>query len=71
MRISDEALTEFIVICEEEHGVRLERGEALVIAKRLLMLYDLMHRPLPADLISTPPSGLAADPQTDPVPGAS
>ena len=66
MEISDEALAEFIDICEREHKVRLEPKDARIIAKRLLLLYELMHRPVPDDAM--PPS--ARSPGDDLLPGA-
>lgn len=61
MQITKQALSEFIAICEEEHGVRLEEGEAMIVAKRLLSLYELMHRPLPNKQIAMQPPGEIAD----------
>jgi len=49
MRITEEELREFISICEEEYGVQLSPGEAMVCAKRLLLLYELIYRPLPSE----------------------
>lgn len=40
--ISDKDIDEFIAICEEEHGVRLTKDEAIVRAKRLTLLYELV-----------------------------
>jgi len=67
MQISREALSEFISICEAEHGVRLEEREALLIAKRLLMLYELMHR-IPPREPPTPPADVPVGLKTDRVP---
>ncbi len=44
MNITKEQVQEFIKICEEEHGVRMEEGWATVRLKEMLMLYELMHR---------------------------
>lgn len=60
MHISDEALQEFIEIAKEDYGIILSEGEATVIAKRLLMLFELIHRPLPDEVESKQPSVAAA-----------
>jgi len=52
MRITEEELQEFICICEEEYGVQLPPGEAMVCAKRLLLLYELIYHPLPGEFRS-------------------
>jgi len=53
MNISDEALREFIKISKEDYGIELTEGEARVRATRLLLLFELIHRPLPAERETT------------------
>ncbi len=47
MRISDEALDQFIEIYKEEFGEEMARAEAAEMATRLVALYKLLARPLP------------------------
>lgn len=64
MRISDEGLKEFINIAREDYGVRLSEAEARVYAVQALMLYELIHQPLPNELAfdrSSDPSRLPDD----------
>lgn len=48
MPIPDERLDDFIARWERAFGERLARGEAEVIAGRVLALYRQLLRPLPA-----------------------
>jgi hypothetical protein len=60
MYIDEKALAEFIQIHKEEFGEGLTVAEAREIASRLVMLYEVLCRPLPK---ATPPSD-PADLQT-------
>jgi hypothetical protein len=40
MQISEEALTEFIKIYEEEFKEPIDRDEAIIMARNLVMFYD-------------------------------
>lgn len=51
MQLSEKDLDEFITAYETDVGRRLDKGEALEIATRLLNLYLLVaKRPLPMDV---------------------
>lgn len=54
MKISDEALDEFITIYQEEFKTTLTKAEANEIAARLLRLYELLARKLPQEQKVTP-----------------
>ena len=60
MHINDEAIKEFVEICRKEYGVELPEGEARVRAMQLLLLYELINKPLPSERRVTPPSGSRA-----------
>jgi hypothetical protein len=47
MRISEDALAEFIEIYKEEFGEEIDRGEAAEMADGLVTLYRLLMRRLP------------------------
>lgn len=47
MRISDEALDEFVAIYKEEFKEDIDRAEASEMASRLLNLYEMLARTLP------------------------
>ncbi len=47
MRITDEALDEFIAIYKDEFGEDIDRKEASAMACRVLTLYELLARKLP------------------------
>ena len=49
MPLTPEAIKEFQAIIREEYGKELSEGEAGVLAKRLLLLYELIYRPLPGE----------------------
>jgi hypothetical protein len=49
MNVTSQELEEFRSIIREEYGRKLTEGEATVIAKRLLLLYELIYRPLPGE----------------------
>jgi hypothetical protein len=56
MNLTPEEVKEFQTIIREEYGRELSEGEATVIAKRLLLLYELIYRPLPSEFQSGKPS---------------
>ena len=56
MRISGEAMDDFIKIYREEFGEEVDRKEANAMAQRVLTLYDLITRKLPKAPSSTPVS---------------
>lgn len=49
MQLSDTAIQEYIQLYREDFGEELSVGEALAIATRLVTLYALLCRPLPAE----------------------
>jgi|ERR1700730_487485 len=49
MKLSPEAIEEFREICREEYEKEISEGEATVTAQRLLLLYELIYRPLPSE----------------------
>ena len=50
MNLSPEAIKEFREICWEEYRKEISEGEAIVTAQRLLLLYELIYRPLPTEI---------------------
>jgi hypothetical protein len=54
MHISDDRLKEFQRIYEETYGQEITLAEARERAQRLLMLYEIISRPLPGE--DGPPS---------------
>jgi len=60
MEISDDALKEFVTICRREYGIDLSEGGAQVRAMQLLLLYELISKPLPSERKATSPSGTRA-----------
>ena len=54
MKISDEALDEFIAIYKKEFGEEVDRKAASEMAFRLLTLYELLAKKLPNEQVSTP-----------------
>jgi hypothetical protein len=69
MRISDEALDEFIAICREEFNITHTKSEAAEKALRFLLFYRLIYRPLPSE-IETRQQQLAARPSSEAHPDA-
>jgi len=59
MRITDEALDEFIELYREERGEEIGRDEANEIASRLVVLYQALARksPMQPDDPPRPPIG--------------
>ena len=55
MRISDEALKEYIQICKQDFGEELTMDEAREIGTRLVELYLVLCRPLPKQEPTSPP----------------
>jgi hypothetical protein len=47
MRISDEALDEFMTIYAEEFGKQITHAQASEMAERVVTLYRLLRRKLP------------------------
>ncbi len=66
MEIELEELKELQGIFHEEYGVDLSIEETTVIAKRLLLLFELVLRPLPGEETSEP----SAAPSLDDLPRA-
>lgn len=58
MRITDEALDEFIELCKTEFGEEIDRTEAAELAHRVLAVYRLLRRSPPVQ-----PTGADATPQ--------
>lgn len=52
MPLSRDAIAEFKTIYEEEYGERLSDEDAQEMSERLLRLFALLARPLPADTSS-------------------
>ena len=62
MQLRLEAIKELQDICRTEYGREISEAEALEIGHRLLMLYELIHKPLPSELQATqPPSPAPPD----------
>ena len=54
MRINETALDEFIEVYKEEFGESIDRQQATEMARRVLLLYDLLTRRLPNEKPLTP-----------------
>lgn len=63
--LEPDEIREFQQIIEEEHGVKLTENEAIVMAQRLLSLYELIHQPLSGEA-TTPLSDSFPDPNPHP-----
>jgi len=50
MEFTAQDIREFQDIIKAEYGVELSEGDAAVMAKRLLSLYEIIARPLPEEL---------------------
>lgn len=50
MQISDEDLEEFREIYREEFGKEIDRAEALEMATRLILLYEIIMKRLPPEV---------------------
>lgn len=62
VKISDEALNEFIAIYKEDFGDEINRKEASEMASRLVMLYEFLAKKLPNEQISPEPMPQLDDP---------
>ena len=51
MQISDETIEEYIQIYEEDFGKKLSVAEAREIITRVVILYEVLYRPLPGELV--------------------
>jgi hypothetical protein len=49
MNITDERLHEFMRIYKAAYGEDLSKGEAKLMADRLMFLYERLSRPLPSE----------------------
>lgn len=49
MQISDETIEEYIQIYEEDFGKKLSVAEAREIITRVVILYEVLYRPLPGE----------------------
>jgi hypothetical protein len=63
MRISDEALGEFIAIYKDEFGETLDRKEATEMGQRVLALYELLAHNLQN---GEQPASVTTGPTADP-----
>ena len=54
MKLSDEALDEFIALYKKEFKHTLTKAEASEMASRVLTLYELLARPLPKERNEAP-----------------
>jgi hypothetical protein len=52
MRVSDEALDEFVNIYAEEFGVKITHTQASELSQRVLALYRLLRQTLPGTAIN-------------------
>jgi hypothetical protein len=55
MKLSPEGIKEFRTLLKEEYGVDLTEGEAGVLGVQTLLLYELIHQPLPNEQKTMPP----------------
>lgn len=53
MKLSPEGIKEFQALAKEEYGVHLTEGEAAVLGVKALLLYELIHQPLPGEMEPT------------------
>ena len=64
MTFTVEEIAELKQIFEKECGVRLSEAETIVIAKRVLLLYQLVAHPLSSEGVATPKSSASAEKPT-------
>lgn len=63
MKLSPEGIQEFQALAKEEYGVDLTEGEAAVLGVKALLLYELIHQPLPGEIETTRPSTASPAPE--------